>query len=455
MEFKGTDTSSKLKSFIENPKISLWKLSIPMMLGMSVQAIYMLIDTAFIGQWVGWQALTGLGVVFPALFIIMGITFGLGSGSTTVIAQSIGEQDKEKADSFAEHTVILGIFLSLVFIMLGLLLGEKILSSQGAQSESLKHASDYFFIMLIGTPFMILGIFFRSILSGEGDTLLPMKILGLGTILNIILDPPLIYFYQIKGAAAATVISQFIVFIIFAYIMVFKNRNYLTLNFENFKFNKNHLLQIFKIGIPSALSMLIMSIGLFIYNIILSKTAIPESAIAAYATAHRIEHLFFIPIISIATSMITLVGMFYGAKRHDLIHTVLIHCIKYTLMISVLFGALFYFLSYKIFPIFINDTDVINIGISYFNIFSFAIPFVTLSMICSRTIQGLGKSYPMFIITCLRVIFISCSLGWYFIEIKNMPIEYAWISILISCISAAIISSIWLIFELRKLKQIS
>jgi len=455
LEFKGTDTSSKLKSFIENPKISLWKLSIPMMLGMSVQAIYMLIDTAFIGQWVGWQALTGLGVVFPALFIIMGITFGLGSGSTTVIAQSIGEEDKEKADSFAEHTIILGIFLSLVFIMIGLLLGEKILSSQGAQSESLKHASDYFFTMLIGTPFMILGIFFRSILSGEGDTLLPMKILGFGTILNIILDPPLIYFYQIKGAAAATVISQFMVFIVFAYIMVFKNRNYLTLNFKNFKFNKNHLLQIFKIGIPSALSMLIMSIGLFIYNIILSKTAIPESAIAAYATAHRIEHLFFIPIISIATSMITLVGMFYGAKRYDLIHTVLIHCIKYTLIISVLFGVFFYFLSYKIFPIFINDTDVINIGISYFNIFSFAIPFVTLSMICSRTIQGLGKSYPMFIITCLRVILISCSLGWYFIEIKNMPIEYAWISILISCISAAIISSIWLIFELRKLKQIS
>ncbi len=75
--------------------------------------------------------------------------------------------------------------------------------------------------------------------------------------------------------------------------------------------------------------MLIMSIGLFIYNIILSKTAIPENAIAAYATAHRIEHLFFIPIISIATSMITLVGMFYGAKRYDLIHTVLIHCIKF------------------------------------------------------------------------------------------------------------------------------
>ena len=99
-----------------------------------------------------------------------------------------------------------------------------------------------------------------------------MKILGFGTILNIILDPPLIAFYEIKGAAAATVISQFVVFIMFVYIMVFKNRSYLTLNFKNFKFNKNHLLKIFKIGIPSALSMLIMSIGLFIYNIIFSST---------------------------------------------------------------------------------------------------------------------------------------------------------------------------------------
>ena len=152
---------NKLEEFINNPKKSLWKLSIPMMLGMSVQAIYMLIDTAFIGNWVGWKALTGLGVVFPALFIIMGVTFGLGSGATTVIAQSIGENDKAKADSFAEHTIVLGIILSVIFIVIGYLFGEKILLSQGVQLESFQHASDYFFTMLIGTPFMILGIFFR------------------------------------------------------------------------------------------------------------------------------------------------------------------------------------------------------------------------------------------------------------------------------------------------------
>ena len=444
---------NRLEDFIKNPEISLWKLSIPMMLGMSVQAIYTLIDTAFIGRWVGWEALAGLGVVFPALFIIMGITFGLGSGATTVIAQSIGQDDKRKADFFAQHTIILGIFLSAIFIIIGFLFGENILSSQGAKEESFNYASDYFFTLIIGTPFMILGIFFRSILSGEGDTILPMKILGFGTILNIILDPLFISYFGVKGAAAATVISQFIVFISFVYILIFKDRAYLSLNFNNFKLQNKYIWPIFKIGIPSALSMLIMSMGIYTYNIILSKTSNPEGALAAYATVHRIEHLFFIPLLSLSTSLITIVGMFYGAKKYDLINVVLKHCIKYALVISVSFGLFFFYFSNIILPIFINDSEVIELGVSYFNIFSFAVPFVTLSMICSRTIQGLGKSYPMFIITCLRVIIVSCSLGWYFIVIKEKPIEFAWLSILISCICASIISIIWLIVELKKVKK--
>ena len=156
--------------------------------------------------------------------------------------------------------------------------------------------------------------------------------------------------------------------------------------------------------------------------------------------------------ISVATSMVTLVGMFYGAKKYNLIKRVLKHCIKYALIVSIIFSMIFYFLSDRILSVFINDQNVIDIGVGYFNIFSFAIPFITLTMISSRVIQGLGKSYPMFIITCLRVIIISCSLGWYFIVIDNKPLGYAWIAILISCIIAAIISFIWLIFELRKLK---
>ena len=115
---------SRLEEFIDNPIKALWKLSLPMMFGMAVQAIYMLVDTAFIGKWVGGTALAALGYVFPFLFIIMGITFGIGSGATTVIAQFIGAKDKKNADNAAEHTILLGLIIGVIIVAFGFLFGS-------------------------------------------------------------------------------------------------------------------------------------------------------------------------------------------------------------------------------------------------------------------------------------------------------------------------------------------
>ena len=119
-----------------------------MMLGMSVQAIYMLIDTAFIGKWVGSNALAGLGLIFPPMFIIMGITFGLGSGATTVIAQEIGKGKKQLADNAAEHTIILGIILSIIFIFIGIFFGDTLIKYQSEDLDVYNQASSYFYTML-------------------------------------------------------------------------------------------------------------------------------------------------------------------------------------------------------------------------------------------------------------------------------------------------------------------
>ena len=436
---------SKLDEFIKNPQKALFTLSLPMMAGMSVQAIYMLIDTAFIGHWVGGSALAGLGIVFPPMFIIMGITFGLGSGATTVIAQSIGEKNKQKADNSAEHIIVLGLLLSLFFVLIGIFFGDYIIKSQTKDYNALSNASDYFYTMLYGTPFMILSIFFRSILSGEGDNMMPMKVLGFGTLVNLLLDPLFIYYFAIKGAAIATVISQATVFLIFIYLMIIKDRNYISLDLNNFKYNSKIFSNILKIGIPASLSMLIMSFGLFFYNMILNQTEYSSNAIAAYSTCHRIEHLFFIPIISLATSMVTLIGMFYGAKKTNLITNLIYFSIKVSVVISLIYSLFFLTCSEFILGLFTNDKEIIAIGVGYFKIFAFAIPFISIAMNCSRAMQGLGKAYPMFIITCLRVIIISCFLSYYFIIILDKPIYYAWYSVLISCITSSIISFLWLI----------
>lgn len=431
---------SRLNEFIDNPKKSLWKLSLPMMFGMSVQAIYMMIDTAFVGRMLGGTALASLGYVFPFIFILMGITFGLGSGATTVIAQFIGSKDKENADNAAKHTIILGLLIGIVIIIIGFMFGEKLLKIQGADDATITMALDYFHIMIYGSIFMILSIFFRSIMSGAGEMMLPMIVMGIGTILNIILDPFLIYYYKIAGAALATIISQIIVTFIFIYYLFINNKSYITFNFHSFKLNSNIIKRIFYLGIPASLSMIIMSMGLMLFNGILGSS----QAVAAYQTAGRIEHFFFLPIISIATSLVTLVGMYFGAKRIDLISTIVKYSIQRSIMIACSFSLFFFFFTDDIITIFVHDKQITELTVLYFKIMAFAYPFITIGMTSSRVMQGLGHSIPMFMLTLFRVVIISASLAWYFVIILKKPVYYAWIGTLISCVLTAIISITWL-----------
>ena len=431
---------SRLNEFIDNPKKALWRLSFPMMFGMSIQAIYMMIDTAFVGRMLGGTALASLGYVFPFIFILMGITFGLGSGATTVIAQFIGSKDKQNADNAAKHTIILGLLIGIIIIIIGFIFGEKILKIQGADDETITMALDFFYIMIYGSIFMILSIFFRSIMSGAGEMMLPMIVLGIGTVINIILDPFLIYYYKIAGAALATIISQIIVTFIFIYYLFINNKSYISFNFNSFKFDSNIIKKIFYLGIPASLSMIIMSMGLMLFNGILGSS----EAVAAYQTAGRIEHFFFLPIISIATSLVTLVGMYFGAKRIDLINTIVKYSIQKGIMLACSFSLFFFFFTDDIITIFVHDEKITELIVLYFKIMAFAYPFIAIGMTSSRVMQGLGHSIPMFILTLFRVVIISASLAWYFVIILKKPVYYAWIGTLISCMLTAIISIIWL-----------
>jgi len=436
----GQNKESKKNEFIENPKKAMWKLAMPMMLGMSVQAIYMLVDTAFIGRWVGPTGLAAMGYLFPFMFFLMGITFGLGSGATAVIAKYIGADRKKDADNAAEHTIMLGMFIYAIMLFILFFAGEGLIRFQGADEAATQAAMDYFSIMIMGSIFMILGVFFRSILSGEGDNVFPMKVLGVGTVLNIVLDPLFIKYYGIKGAAAATIISQGVVFAIFVYYLIFKHHSYITFKLQDFKFNSNILSDIFKIGMPASLSMIIMSAGVLIYNVILDS----NDAVAAYQTAGRVEHLFFLPIISIATALVTLVGMFSGANRIDLIKEIVKYGLTRSVGISILFSIFFSIFNRQIISGFTDDPNIITHAVEYFSVLVFAYPFITIGMTCSRVMQGLGYGTPTLILTILRVVVINSAFAWFFVVIQGKPVIYAWYSLLISCSITSVVSILWM-----------
>ena len=451
--------NSKLESFIANPRISLWKLTIPMMLGLFVNSIYILVDTYFVGSMLGedgTDALSALGYVMPFYFIIMGITFGIAGGTTTVIAQYVGKNDHNKTSQAALNSLIIAALLSIVNIIFTYLFGSDVIAFQGADPNVLRLALDYFYVMAYGSIFLIFGIFIRGILIGEGESIVPMVALGTGTILNIILDPFFIKKYGISGAAYATMISHIIVILIFIYFIFIKKITYSNLSFSNFNFDFKIWKKIFKLGIPSSVSMLIMSCGLFIMNTIL----VEDYHVAGYNLANRIENFATLALISLSTSQVTIIGMFYGAKQYHLIKPM----IRYATMWAIIIGGFFSIISLsfidEIAPLFFVSLDndsilAIESTKQYYIVMAFAYPFIGLTMVSSRALQAISIAWPMMFITFSRVIILQCSMTYLFIVILDYKdVVWAWYAISISCIIAGIIAYLMRVYFIGKLKEI-
>lgn len=432
-----------MDEFIADPKKGLWILAGPMMLAMLVQTLYSIVDMAFVGR-VGPEAVTALAFNMPLVFFGLGIVFGLGTGVTAVVARFIGAGDKRGADNSAEHAVLMGLALGFIIAAAGLSWGRPLLSILGTPDPVLPLAWDYFWVIAVGYVFMVSSVFFRSILAGEGDTKTSMFILGSGTLLNIGLDPLFIFGLGmgVKGAAVSTVLSQLTVSLVFAHLFFVRKGTYVTFALKDFTYSSGILGQVFRIGLPASFSMVIMSIGGGAFNWIL--VSFSGAAVAGYQIGNRIDHIFLMPVIAIAASLVTLVGMFYGASRVDLVRRITAYALRWVIMIGVTLGAVFFAFAPQMVSVFTGDTEIHRTGVQYLRFFVFGYPFVALSLTSGRVLQGLGYGLPMLIITFLRVLLISVALASLFVFMMGKSIEWVWIAQVIAVMCSAGIAWFWL-----------
>mgnify|MGYP006252767165 CR=1 FL=1 len=264
------EKESRLKDFLANPSKSMWTMAMPIIAGMMVQTLFNVVDIMFIG-WLGADEVTAVAFVSPLFFIIIGLGVGIGTGATATIAQYIGQKDKVSAEKTASQTLLIGFISTILLTILGVIYGEGLLSILGAEDKILSIAYSYLRILTFGLGLVIFSMFFRAILAGEGETKIPMIIGLIGTIMNLILDPILIFTfnYGVRGAAFATIISQIVMVLAYLFIIFVKKSSYISLNFRQLSPNNNILKKIFQIGIPSSLSMLIISFGQVVMNKIL------------------------------------------------------------------------------------------------------------------------------------------------------------------------------------------
>ena len=439
---------SRLNAFIANPYKSMWIMALPIIAGMMVQTLFNVVDIMFI-SWLGAEEVTAVAFVSPLFFIIIGLGVGIGSGVTATIAQSIGKKDKKSADNCADHTILIGIFMTFLLTVLGVTFGKDLLSVLGATNNILSMSYDYLKILTFGIGLGLFSLFFRAILAGEGETKIPMVIGLIGTTLNLILDPILIFTFNfgVRGAALATVISQVAMVISYLFIFFVRKSSYISFNFNDFQYSRGIIAKIFKIGIPSSLSMLIISFGQVIMNRILINFS--TEAVAAYQIVSRLDMLLFMPILGIAISLTTIVGMFYGSKEYEKLLSVVSYGISRAFLITSI-GVVFLFIfADNILTIFSSDSLVLNIGITYLKIIILVYPAVAISVICSRVCQALGQGMPLLITTTTRVIILTAPLSYYF-YLTGRPIEWVWYSQVFAIIIAAGISYFWMRFYFAK-----
>ena len=456
----GRKEESRLNIFLSNPSRALWSLALPIMAGMGIQTFYNIVDMIFIGR-LGGEAIAGIAFNMPLFFLALGLTMGLGTGVTSSIARFIGKNDKSGADNCAEHAIAIALLISLLLSIVIIIFGKKILFFFGASGTILSLAWDYLKVMCVGIPFMVFSGFFRSILAGEGDMKFPMMVAGLGTVLNIILDPIFIFDLDnfggigfglgIKGAAMATVISQCIVFSVFIYMLFVKEHAYITFRIKDFSPSRAITEDIIKVGLPASLSMIVMAVGQGVFNRILIYFS--ADTVAAYQVAGRIDMLVFLPIFSIAAALTTLVGMFYGAKKYEILRYTVKYGIIAAFSITVIMSILLYIFAHNVIGFFTSEDAIINVAVTFLRLFAFVYPLIAVGITTGRVLQGLGKGLPVLVITIIRVLGVSAPLALIFVYKMGKPVEWVWYAMMLSTAVAFVIACYWLFISMRELNR--
>ena len=437
----------RVQEFFLHPEKSLIRMSIPIVFGMGIHIIYSFADMIFVGR-LGSDAIAA--VTFSGSFFFL--MFSLSSvnvGAQALIAKRVGAGDLVGANNAALHALLLGVALGLGFFLGGRSLAVSLLQVVGAHGQVLSMATTYLKILFLGAPFLFFSAFSRAIFIGEGNTKTPVIIMAAATGLNLLLDPIFIFVlgWGVAGAAWATLVAMVTSFAAYVYYMLIRRASIVSMNVRGFHTSGLILWDILKVGVPASLGMLIMSLGGMCYHRIISVFG--SHAVAGYGLGGRVDMAIALPFVGISTALLSLVGMYHGASRGDLIERISRYAFKRTLLAAVVMGCLVFVFAEPILHVFTNEPDVIAVGKNFLRYIVFAYPMIAFCMNAGRILQGLGLGLPSLVITATRVLLVGVPLSYLSTRIWGMGLPSIWISILISGCVATLSSFIWLRASLK------
>jgi len=434
----------------------IWVLAIPAIASNILQSAFNLVDMAWVGR-LGAAALAAVSMSGTILMIVMFLMLGVGMGTTAMVARFVGAKQTPKADNAAMQSLILGFIGSILFAGIGYYLSPWILGVLGADPEVTRLGTGYLQITFLGVIVMFYMFLISAVLQGAGDTVTPMLILAIATLINIILDPFLIFgigFFPklgVNGAAWATVLSRAIGSAIALEILL-RGRSRVHVRIKYLNIDWNVIWRILKIGIPASGQMVLR--GVVSVVLIAIVAGFGTFAIAAYGVGMRLSMLALMPGFALAMAAATLVGQNLGAgKPERAVHSAWISVLYYFSFMFVM-TMLFLILAPQLMLIFNSQPEVVAIGSDFLRITAIGNLFVAVGLILGRAISGAGDTIPPMVFNFIALWLLQIPLAIYLSRFPLLGVRGVWIAILAAHVSLALLNTFWFQMGRWKHKQV-
>lgn len=425
------------------PKL-LITMSLPMIASMLVQALYNIVDSIFVAQ-LNEAALTAVSLAFPVQNLMIAVATGTGVGINALLSKSLGERKFDTANQIARNGIFLGFLSFLAFAILGVFGSRLFFEAQTDDALIIEYGTQYMSVITIASVGIFLQVTFERLMQSTGKTIYNMVIQGTGAMINIILDPILIFGWfglpamGVTGAAVATVAGQIIAAIL-GMILNYKFNKEIDLNMKGFRPCKETIGNIYKIGVPSILMQSIGSFTTFCMNNILLMFT--STAATVFGVYFKLQSFIFMPVFGLTNGMIPIVAYNYGAKDKKRIQ----QTIKLSAMIAVgimLAGlVVFQTIPDKLLLLFDASEHMLEIGVPALRTISLSFVFAGYCIVTSSVFQALGNGMYSLILSLARQLIIILPVAFAFA--KWFGLNMVWYAYPIAEVASVIICTILL-----------
>lgn len=426
----------------------LIKQAVPAAVGILVMSLNVLIDTIFVGQWIGANAIAAINVVLPVSFFIAALGMAIGLGGGSIISRALGKDNLAKATKTFGNQIVLNFSLTISFALVGLLFMDSIIPAFGGKGALFEPAKIYYTIVLYGVPILGFCIMGNNVIRAVGKPKYAMYAMMLPSISNLILDYVLIYIFDfgMYGAAWATTLSYGVCGIYILYFFTSKNAELKPL-LSDFKIDWSITKEIGALGSVTLARQAVVSISVLLVNNLLYRLD-GESAVAVYAIISRLLMFSLFPILGITQGFIPIAGYNYGAKNKKRVEQVIRTAVLYSSGLATLVFMMIYAFSNSIGTIFTSEPLVLQKTPAAIRWVFAATPIVGIQLIGAAYYQAIGKALPALLLTLTRQ-------GFFFIPLlyilpEFLGIDGVWIAFPIAELLAAIVTGGFLIYELKK-----